>query len=163
MDGAKDKTPAEILTEARKYIPGAYAVRPLRSGDADVMVPDQTAKDRAMARIDIEEFKILRQDYLVEIPGVPYTLKVENGRGARNDALLQEICNATKKIVPGIAINQVRWLHAPETQEIRGRPAQSRGTLILYLPTEAVQRKIVEKGIILDAQVFDARLSSYSI
>ena len=60
MDGAKDKTPAEILTEARKYIPGAYAVRPLRSGDADVMVPDQTAKDRAMARIDIEEFKILR-------------------------------------------------------------------------------------------------------
>jgi hypothetical protein len=38
LEGGKDKSASEILTEAKKVIPGAYAVRPLKSGDVDVMV-----------------------------------------------------------------------------------------------------------------------------
>src|SRR5438045_3648270 len=44
LEGGKDKSPNEILTEAKKVIPGVYAVCPLKSGDIDVMVPDQATK-----------------------------------------------------------------------------------------------------------------------
>ena len=40
LEGAKDKSSTELLAEAKKVIPGAFAVRQLRSGDVDVMVPD---------------------------------------------------------------------------------------------------------------------------
>ena len=40
LEGGKDKSAGEILTEAKKVIPGAYAVRPLQSKDIDVLVPD---------------------------------------------------------------------------------------------------------------------------
>jgi hypothetical protein len=91
MNGAKEKTRGEILTETRKVIPGAYEIRQLRSGDIDAMVPDQLAKDQALNRRDTNEFKILRQDYLVEVPGVPYTLQVESGRERNNPVLIQAL------------------------------------------------------------------------
>ena len=45
---AKGKTPTELLEAVKPTIQGAYAVRQLRSGDIEVMVPDQNAKDRAL-------------------------------------------------------------------------------------------------------------------
>ena len=42
------KSNSEILTVVRIVIQGAYAVKPMRSGDIEVMVPDQAAKDRAL-------------------------------------------------------------------------------------------------------------------
>ena len=42
----------------------------LRSRDIDVTVPDEAAKDRAQGLPSIEGLKIMRKDYLVEIPSV---------------------------------------------------------------------------------------------
>ena len=68
LEGGKDKSPNEILTEAKKVILGAYAVRLLKSRDIDVMVPDQATKDCVLNQPEIEGCKILQQDYLIEVP-----------------------------------------------------------------------------------------------
>jgi hypothetical protein len=166
MTGAKEMGHEEVLKEAKKYIPGAYAMKQLRSGDIDIMVPDQAAKDAALNRLEaesIEGMKILRQDYLIEIPGVPLSLKVCHGKDADNSGLIQNICAATKKIVSNITINTVRWLHAPDSQKKRLGPIKTRGTLILSLPSQALQLKAVQAGIIIDSQHFEVRLFSHSL
>ena len=40
LEDIKDKSSAELLSEAKKVIPGAFAVRQLRSGDIDVIILD---------------------------------------------------------------------------------------------------------------------------
>ena len=47
MAQAKGLNNEEILKEVKKTISGAAAVRVLHSGDIDVTVPDEAAKDRA--------------------------------------------------------------------------------------------------------------------
>ena len=64
---AEGKTPAELLEAVKPTIQGAYAVRQLRSGDVEVMVPDQNAKNRAFNQAQTVGCKILRQDYPVEV------------------------------------------------------------------------------------------------
>ena len=60
----------------------------MRSGDIEVMVPDQTAKDHALNQASIDGVKILRQDYFVEVPGVPLSLRVDSGKTANNQAFI---------------------------------------------------------------------------
>ena len=45
---AANKSAAELLATVKPIIQGAYAVRQLRSGDVEVAVPDQRAKDQAL-------------------------------------------------------------------------------------------------------------------
>ena len=71
IPGAAEKTPEEILTAVKPVIMGAYAIKQLHSGDVEVMVPDQWTKDRALNQQQTEGVKILRQDYPVEVRGVP--------------------------------------------------------------------------------------------
>ena len=106
----KGKTPAEILAAIKPTIQGAYAIHPLKSGDIDVMVPDQKAKDQALNQQEGEGYKILHQDYPVEIPGVPLSIGIKEGKGAHNTELIRNICNATKKTIPTITINKICWL-----------------------------------------------------
>src|SRR5438045_5095079 len=107
LEGGKDKSLNEILTEAKKVIPGAYAVHPLKSGDIDIMVPDQATKDCILNQPEIEGCKILQQDYLIKVPWVPLSLCVNSGQEVDNSSIIQEICKGTKRTVPGIAINHI--------------------------------------------------------
>src|SRR5207248_1983975 len=101
--------------------------------------------------------KILRKDYLIEVPGVPLKICVASGANADNSELIQSICNATKRLVPGITISRIRWLHTPEMQAKRKvaadsaqrRPEKTRGTLIIGIPTQAIQQRIIKSGIII--------------
>src|SRR5205814_5761101 len=102
LEGGKDKSPNEILTEAKKVIPGVYAVCPLKSGDIDVMVPDQATKDHVLNQPEIEGCKILQQDYLIEVPWVLLSLHVNSRQEADNSSIIQEICKGTKRTVPRI-------------------------------------------------------------
>ncbi len=74
MAQAKGKGNEEILKEIRKTITGAAAIRVLRSGDIDVTVPDETAKDRAYGLPSTDELRIFKKDYLVEVLGVPLSV-----------------------------------------------------------------------------------------
>lgn len=65
--GAEEKSAAELLADVKPIISGAYAVRPLRSGDAEVMVPKQLTKDKALNQQMTGNVNILRQNYSIEI------------------------------------------------------------------------------------------------
>jgi hypothetical protein len=143
MEGSQEKTPGEILNAAKEYITDAFAVRQLRSGDVDVMVPDQDAKDRALSQPDVHNIKILRQSYLIEVPGVPHSLGVAGGKSADNAEVIRKICTESKKVTLGLVIDYVKWLHVLEVQRARVGPLKTRGSLIFTLPSKAMQLQTV--------------------
>jgi hypothetical protein len=160
MENSSGKQPGEVLSAVKQAIPSAIAVKTLKSGDIDVHVTSQKVKDQVLNGPTVQGIKILRRDYLLEIPGVDLTLQVNNGKNADNTELINTICAATKRIIPEITITRVRWLHNPEAQKKRNaaRPMQTRGTLIIGVPTQAIQQRIVQQGLIINSQLFEARL-----
>lgn len=100
LEETQGKAPKELLEVIQRKIPAAYAIRTLHSGDIDVHVTSQTAKDQVLNGPDAPGFKILRKDYLLEIPGVPFDTPVTSGRNANNSELINSICDATKRLVP---------------------------------------------------------------
>ncbi len=93
MTQAKGMGNEEILKEMKRKIPGAAAIQVLRSGDIDVVMPDEASKDRAHGLPSTEELKILKKDYLVEVPGVWLSVRVVGERGADNTRLLRGIAD----------------------------------------------------------------------
>jgi len=71
----------DILQKVKNAIPEAVAIKKLRSGDIEVSVRDLKTKDEALTRTGYEGLKVLRQDYSVEVPGVPFDLiEIREGR-----------------------------------------------------------------------------------
>jgi hypothetical protein len=107
----------EILKEIRKTISGAAAIRVLHSGDIDVTVPDEAARDRAQGLPSTGELKIFKRDYLVEVPSVPLSVRVACEKGADNSHLAATICEALRMMSPGLQITRIRWLHNQARRE----------------------------------------------
>ncbi|KAF2194595.1 hypothetical protein K469DRAFT_547883, partial [Zopfia rhizophila CBS 207.26] len=103
FEDSQGKDPGEILEMVKKAIPGAFAVNTLKSGNINVHVPSQTLKDQIINRPDTPGFKILKKDYLLEVPGVPLKTKINKERNADNSELIHTIYEATKRLVLGIA------------------------------------------------------------
>ena len=78
MTQAKGMANKVILKEVRKTISRATAIRVLRSGDIDITVPDEAAKDRAYELPSTEQLRIYKRDYLIEVLSVPL-IASENG------------------------------------------------------------------------------------
>jgi len=163
MPEAQGQTPDEILKAVKPIIKGAYAIRTLRSGDIDVMVPDQKTKDAAINQQGTEGCKILRQDYSVEIAGVPLATRIESGKGANNADLIKDITVATQRIISNITISRIRWLHDAKGRETRMQSGKTNGTVILCLPTQALQHEVVKKGVVIHSQLYEARLFNHGI
>jgi len=161
MPQAKGKKAEEILKEIKRTISGAAAIRMLRSGDIDVTLPNEEAKDRAQCLPSTDDLKIIRQDYLIEIPGVPLTIQVANGRNADNGALAAQICEESKSIAPGLQITRIRWLHDLKLQSSRRvaceQRAKTRGSLIIGVQTQTMQSRAVRGGLVINAEYFGAR------
>ena len=163
LQEAQGKSPPELLAAVKPAIQGAYAVRQLRSGDVEVMMTDQNAKDKALNQGEIAGCKVLRQDYPVEVPGVPLTMNIKHGKAVENGEVIKEICTATKRIIPGININRIRWIHDKKGHEARLKDGRKRGTVIASLPTQAMQLEVTRKGLVIGAELFEARLYSHSL
>ena len=127
--------PKQILTSIKTYIPKAMAVKIMHSGNVEVILPNQQAKDQAITQKNTPKCKILRQNYLVKIIGVPFSIPVDNKQGATNTQFIQKINKAIKKLVLGIAITKILWLYKVRTIHIRVLPkfqrVKTRGTLIV--------------------------------
>jgi hypothetical protein len=142
LDGSQGKDNGEILTTIKRSIPSAVAVRTLQSGDIDVTVPTEAAKDKAYSTPPMDGLKVHRRDYLVEVPGVPLSLRVACEKGADNSLLANNICEASRSMAPGLQITRIRWLHT--LKDHRSQPkepnskAKTRGSLILGFPTCAI-------------------------
>ena len=80
MPDVAGKTNSKILTAVRTVIKEVYTVKSIRSGNIEVIVPDQTAKDHALNQTSIDGVKILRQNYSVEVLAVPLSLRVDSGK-----------------------------------------------------------------------------------
>lgn len=150
-------TAGETLAKARTIIPEAYAIRTLKSGDIDVLVPTQTVKDRVLNQPEVQGCKVLRQEYPIEIPGVPFSIGVTNEKSPGNEDTIRGICEGMRRLIPSFAATKIRWLHDPIKQAAR-KPSQTRGTLILGLPTQDLQYQAVRKGVIIDAELYEVRL-----
>lgn len=144
-------------------IQGAYAVKQLRSGDVEVMMTNQAIKDKALNQGEIAGCKVLRQDYPVEVSGVPLTTPIKHGKGVENDEVIKEICTAIKRVIPDMAINRLRWLHDEKGHEERLNMGKKRGNIIVSLPTQALQMEVTRKGLVIGAEWFEARLYSHSL
>jgi hypothetical protein len=160
---AAGKAPTELLTAVKPAIPGAYAVRQMRSGDIEVSVLNQSAKDRALNQAEVEGCKVLRQDYPVEVPGVPLATPIKHGKAIENDEVAKEVSAASKRLIPGITINRIRWLHDAKGHEIRLMAKKTRGTVIVSFPTQAMQHEAIRKGLVIGAEPFEASLYNNSL
>ena len=105
LEESQGREPGELLEAIKKTIPSAYTVRTLRSGDIDIHIPSQATKDQILNGSDAPECKILRKDYLIEVPGIPLKTCIASSTNADNSELIQSICNATKCLVLGIMIS----------------------------------------------------------
>ena len=162
MPQAKGKTNEEILKEVKKTISGAAAVRVLHSGDIDVTVPDEAAKDRAQVLPSTEELKIFKKDYLVEVIAVPLSTQVACEKGADNARLARAICDASRSMSPGLQITWIRWLHSQAQHTLRSqdageKQAKTRGSLLVGFPTQEMQRRAIRGGLVVDAQLLEVR------
>jgi hypothetical protein len=99
----------------------------------------------------------------VEIPGVPLSTPIKHGKTVENDEIIKEICSATKRIIPDMAINRLRWLHDKKGHQERLNLGRKRGTIIISLLTQALQTEVTRKGLVIGAEWFEARLYSHSL
>lgn len=157
MAQAKDMANEEILREVKKTISGAAAIRILKSGDIDVTVPDEASKDRAHGLPSTTDLIILRKDYLVEVPGVPLSMQVAGGKDADNTGLAESICTGSRGLTPGLQITRIRWLHDQKEQERRRAAGKTRGSLVIGFPTQDMQRRAIQGGLVMGAQLYEVR------
>lgn len=152
--------PTELLNKAKKHIEKAYAVRLLRSNDTEVFVQSVSQRDAALKMAHPKEFCDLKQDYPVEILGVPLEKIIHGGKNSNNSAAILKMTTETKTQIPGIKINRVRWLNDDKEHQWIKRKGHSRGSLITSLPIEALQREVVRNGIVMDSMLYTAQLWS---
>ena len=96
IDGAQNLQPQELPSKAQQHIQGAYAISQMRSTDTEVFVQSVSQRDAALNMRQPNEFKILRQDFLVEVSGFSLRSRIEGDRDAQNHAIIREIEIATK-------------------------------------------------------------------
>ncbi|KAN0081855.1 hypothetical protein V8E54_003153 [Elaphomyces granulatus] len=65
---------------------------------------------------DTGGYKILRQDYPIEVPGVPLSTAIRNRKDPENEETIKATCQANKRMNPNMAINKIRWLHYDKIQ-----------------------------------------------
>ena len=149
----------EILKEVKKTIPGAAAIRVLRSGDIDMIISNKATKDKAQGLSLKESRKIYKKDYLVEVPGVPLTVRIAGEKGGDNTSLAIAICESSRSVTPGLQISRIRWLHNLNRpiRDADSKPAKIRDSLIIGVPTQEIQRRAIRGGLIINAQLFDVR------
>ena len=64
------------------------AVKVLHSGDIEVVLPNQQAKDQAITQRDTLKYKILCQDYSVKVIKVPLNTQIKSKQNATNSQLI---------------------------------------------------------------------------
>ncbi|KAF2841092.1 hypothetical protein M501DRAFT_908839, partial [Patellaria atrata CBS 101060] len=86
-------------------------LRRVHISDTPSFVTSQSIKDRIMRGPAREGCKIVQTAYQIDVPSVPLTVPVSNGKGAENTEIIQKICNGSKRILPGLNITKIRRLY----------------------------------------------------
>ena len=160
---SKEATNKEIVDQIRKTIPGAVAARTLPSGDIRLTLENPTQKERATRAADTIQrelkAKIIREDYPIEVLGVPTTLPVTTGKGADNSTLIREIVQVNSRMITGFDVSRIAWIHGKRSVEpgTNGHVPKS-ASLIIYVTNEDIQKAALRKGLVIDYDHFTTRL-----
>ena len=111
IGGAEKLKTEELLSKAKQHMEGASAIHQMRNNDNKVLVQSASQGDTVLDMRQAIDFQISKQDFSLEIFGVPLRTRIEGGRDAVNHAIIAEIETATGAWVGGLAINRIRWLH----------------------------------------------------
>ncbi|KAI6248149.1 hypothetical protein HI914_03755 [Erysiphe necator] len=79
---ASEIQPSELLSIAQQKIKGAYTIRQMRSNVTEVFVQSPTQRDAVLKIAQLEKFRILHQDFHVEITGAPLSSKIAERENA---------------------------------------------------------------------------------
>ena len=85
------------------------------------------------------------------------------GLRADNRDLIRSICEGIKKIVMGLAIKRINWLHGLPSKRLKNLTGKKRGMLVISFPTQALQQRVIKSGIVISAEYFKARLYDHSL
>jgi len=161
LPDSKDKSLTELLATVKPLIAGTYAVKQLQSNNIKVAVPDQRTKDCVLNQPQMEDLRILQQDYSVKLWGVSLFTSIDNGKSANNTALMQGMCNAFRIIILTLSINKIHWLHTPKQHKSHLQIGKTRGTIVVSLPTQTLQHEVIQKGIVINSQLYDVHLHDH--
>jgi len=135
LPDSQGKSPTELLSTVKPLITGAYAVRQLRSGDIEVAVPDQRTKDWVLNQPQVNELKIIRQDYHVELWGVPLSLQIDGGKYANNTALsYRAYAQPLRSLYPQLTSTRYAGYTHPSSMSLASKQAsQGEQSLSVFL------------------------------
>jgi hypothetical protein len=154
----------QITDKFKAVVPGAVAARVLPSGDIRVTLENPTQKEQAIrAQGRLKEqlgVKIIREEFPVEVLGVPTSFTVPTERQEDSTPAIQAIKTSTAGRVPGLEITRLHWIHGKRSLQPKRKdgPVPKAASLILWLPREALQREVCLKGVVIDCTLYDCRL-----
>jgi len=156
-------TTKEVAEKVKAVIPGVVAARVLPSGDVRVTLENPSQKERATLmpgtlkqQLDA---KIIKEDFPIEVLGVPTSLPVQHGREADNSETIKKIKQSTERIIPGFEVSRVAWIHGKKSLQPRrdGRVPQA-ASLIIYTTKEEYQKMAIRRGVVIDYTLYTTKL-----
>ena len=158
------KPPSEMLGQIKGALPGAVAVRSLKSGDMRVTFASVASKTEAIRVADRAQEKlgarIVRPTYAVEVRGFPTRYPISHGKGADNSAIIDGFRRDSRLMYPGrdLDIAQVGWINGPKTAQGRkgARAPRAYTSLIMKVGSQELQREVVRTGLVLEGMHFEA-------
>lgn len=172
INGGAGLTATEALQRVRATLPQAVAINRLRSGDIDITMATEEARDSANLVPSTEQLSIIRKEYVVEVPAVPLTVPVRNGKHADNSGLITATTIETQRLLTGqLTISAIRWLHESTengpplardalstTTNEPPKPPKTEGSLLISLATQRMQHAAIRHGIVINGQFFWPRM-----
>ena len=103
--------------------------------------------------------KIIREDFPIEVLGVPTSITVQHGKEADNSETIKKIKQGTERIIPGFDISRVAWIHGKKSLQPRkdGRTPQA-ASLIIYTTKEDYQKLALRRGVVIDYTLYTAKM-----
>jgi hypothetical protein len=159
----KNLTHKETLEKIQLAIKHAIAVERLRSGDVRITLRDNEAKEAVLRNdrevSDLIKARILRQDFPVEVQAVSVkAVKVDCRDMANNTDLKQDIIKDNKGNIPNLEITRINWIHGAKSLKPREGKEPKAASLILWVPTEEMQKQVYTKGIAIAGRMHHVRL-----
>jgi len=161
LPDSKDKSLTELLITVKPLIVETYTVKQLQSNNIKVTVPDQCTKDHVLNQPQVKDLQILWQNYSVKLWGVSLFTSIDNEKSTNNTALMQRMCNAFRVIILTLSINKIHWLHTFKQHESHLQMSKTRETIVISLLTQTLQHKVIQKGIVINSQLYDAHLHNH--
>jgi hypothetical protein len=159
----EDKSTKEVAEKVKAVIPGVVAAKVLPSGDVRVTLENPTQKERAIlmpgALKEQLGAKIIREEFPIEVLGVPTSLPVCHGRDADNSETIKKIKQGTERLIPGLEVSRIAWIHGKKSLLARkDGKAPRAASLIIYITKEEFQKMAVRRGIAIEYTLYTAKL-----